>query len=565
MNGLNEISDEDFVPFLDSLGVDTYKKSFEWMFNDRDFAGVLHWLHNNLDHNNALSPREECRYKELEKKGLLLSPEDLEASIKGIQEQYEGICLPGDKEGKEDVELDIKMLQERYHMLQKQETMLSDLKRQNELTKSELSVEISKLNSLHLQCKDDESAAAEECLALAQEVEASTNEVIDVIADSLEVYSNCHCDKDNANKFFTFGPFETYRQSQALFRSHFDLYTSQKFAKRDDDSSSDDKQRSALAEAKILEKRLSDAMYAYIKSKAELSGEQAKVALVANYKDVHPSQVTSCLLEAQSAVDLLEQEEAIMYQQLQNAVRQLVDSRTTLVAETAACCDLAVRQQIHADLSHLLETTHRALCLDRIVYRGLRHELRSVEEFLQLAAHLRQYAEADASAVISRIDSMTEICTEQNSCELRLQSTDMLAQALLHILGVPSGDPGMLLKQFQETQQRVKELKGSVDDAYSRKESAVVELKHSTESLRTYIWSGCTRQPSGWDITVASLAHTLTQHMNAVDKKVLDASHLFTSVKNGDKQCLRKLWQWFLTDPARLLHALKNANCKIYS
>ncbi|KAJ8717039.1 hypothetical protein PYW08_005438 [Mythimna loreyi] len=564
MNVLNEISDEEFVPFLDSLGVDTYKKSFEWMFNDRDFAGVLHWLHNNLDHNNALSPREECRYKELEKKGLLLSPEDLETSIKGIQEQYEGICLPGDKEAKEDVELDIKMLQERYHMLQKQETVLSDLKRQNELAKSELSVEISKLNSLHLQCKDDESAAAEECLTLAQEVEASTNDVIDVIADSLEVYSSCHCDKDNANKFFTFGPFETYRQSQALFRSHFDLYTSQKFAKRDDDSS-DEKQRSAIAEAKVLEKRLTDAMWTYIKSKAELCGEQAKVALVANYKDVHPSQVTSCLLEAQSAVDLLEQEEAIMYQQLQNAVRQLVDSRTSLVAETAACCDLAVRQQIHADLSHLLETTHRALCLDRIVYRALRHELRSVEEFLQLAAHLRQYAEADASAVISRIDSMTEICSEQNSCELKLSSRDVLVQALLHVLGAQSGEPPLLVKLFHDTLQRAAELQAAVRDAYSRKESLAVQLKQSTQSLRTYIWSGCTRQPSSWDITVASLAHTLTQHMNNVDKKVLDASHLFTSVKNGDKQCLRKLWQWFLTDPARLLHALKNANCKIYS
>ncbi|KAF9410350.1 hypothetical protein HW555_010529 [Spodoptera exigua] len=555
MNSLNEMSDEEFVPFLHSLGVDTYKKSFEWMLNDRDFAGVLRWLHNNLDHNNALSAREECRYIELEKKGLLLSTEDLESSIMAIQEQYEGICLPGDKDSKEDVELEIKMLQERLHMLQKQETILSDLKRQNGLTKEEVTLEVSKLNSSYHQWKDDESAAADECLSLAQEVENITSGVIDVIADTLD---------ENARKFFTFGPFETYRQSQALFRSHFDLYTTKKFVKRANETSSDEELRSALAEAKSMEDRLSDAMCSYIESKAELCGEQAKVALVANYKDVHPSQITSCLMEAQSAVELLEQEESILYQQLHNAVKQLVESRTTLAVETTACCALAVRQQIHADLTHLLETTHRAVCLDRVVYSALRHELRNVEEFLQLASQLRQYVVADNSAVISRIISMNEICSEQDSCELKLQSSDMLLQALLHIFGAQSGDAGVLVKAYNEMLQQVKELKDNVEDGYRKKENMAVAINESTSFLRSSVWSGCTRQPGRGDRGVAALAHTLRQQMELVDKRVLEASNMFTNVKNGDKNNLRKLWQWFLTDPARLLHALKNANNKIY-
>lgn len=61
MNALDDISDEEFVPFLQSISVDTCKKSFEWILNDRDFGGVLRWLYNNLDHNNALTAREECR------------------------------------------------------------------------------------------------------------------------------------------------------------------------------------------------------------------------------------------------------------------------------------------------------------------------------------------------------------------------------------------------------------------------------------------------------------------------------------------------------------------------
>lgn len=62
MNPQTELCDAKFVVFLRSLGVETYKKSFEWMLDDPDFAGILLWLYHNLDHNNALSPREEYRY-----------------------------------------------------------------------------------------------------------------------------------------------------------------------------------------------------------------------------------------------------------------------------------------------------------------------------------------------------------------------------------------------------------------------------------------------------------------------------------------------------------------------
>ncbi|XP_075981147.1 dim gamma-tubulin 3 [Anticarsia gemmatalis] len=563
MNDLNEMSDEEFVPFLHSLGAETYKKSFEWMLNDRDFAGVLRWLFNNLDHNNALTAREECRYLELEKKGLLLSLEDLEASVNSIQEQYEGICLPGDKEAVEDVKLDISLMKERLSVLERQEEVVKDLMRQNELIKEELNLEITKLSSAHQQFVEDENNAADECMTLAQEVETLTEGVMDVIADTLDVYGTCHADKDNAKKFFTFGPFEAYRQSQSLFRSHFDLYTSKKFAKKMSDTASDEELRSALVEAKNMEERLSDAAWAYIESKAELSGEQAKLALVNNYKDVHPSQITTCLLEAQSAVELLEQEESIVYQQLHTAVRQLVDARTSLAVETTASCALAVRQQIHTDLTHLLDTSQRALCLDRVVYTALRHELRTVEQCLQFAAQLRHYATAEADAVCSRIDSMNEIYAEQTACEVKLNSSDILMQALFLILGTKSGnDVQSLVKLYNDLMSEAKELKDNVTEGYKSKEKSIQYIKTSTQSLRDYIWDGCTRQPNSCDRTVAALTHALTQRIDTVERRVLDASNVFTSVKNGDKQHLRKLWQWFLTDPPKLMAALKNANCK---
>lgn len=62
----------------------------------------------------------------------MLSDEDLETTIASIQEQYPGICLPGDLESKEAIELDVQFQKERLAALEKQEAVVKDLIRQNE-------------------------------------------------------------------------------------------------------------------------------------------------------------------------------------------------------------------------------------------------------------------------------------------------------------------------------------------------------------------------------------------------------------------------------------------------
>ncbi|XP_028179265.1 uncharacterized protein LOC114366550 [Ostrinia furnacalis] len=563
MNVINEISDEEFVPFLQSLGVETYKKSFEWMLNDADFSGVLRWLYDNLDHNNALSAREEYRYTEIEKHGQLLSLEDLEKAIDNLQNEYEGLCIPGDKETQEDVKMDLSMQKERLIMLEKQEEVLNDLLKQNELIKEELNLEVTKLHSAQQQCTEDESTAADECLQLAEEVETITEDVVDVVADALDLYSNCHADKEMSRKFYTFGPFESYRQSQTLFRSHFDLFTTRKFGNRQKDNVTDEDLRLALIEAKSLEERLIDATLAYIESKAELSGEQAKLALVSNYNNVHPSQLAECLIEAQGSVELLEQEEAILDQQIQDSVKDLVDSRTRLAVETTARSALAVREQMHRDISHLLATTQQALTLDRILYCAFRHELRTLEQVLQFAAHLRLYCSAEKDAVCSRIESMHQICSEQDQCLQKVQSSDVLTEALCKMLGAPhTSDAAVLVKVYTDVISGVDELRDDIAEAFRNKEAGIDEFSKSCVPLRNYIWDGCTRQPNCWDRSASALSHSLKHEMGLVDKKVLDASSLFTAVKNGDKNNLRKLWQWFLTDHNQLSSVIKHVQAK---
>ncbi|KOB64853.1 Myosin-9, partial [Operophtera brumata] len=46
-----------------------------------------------------------------------------------------------------------------------------------------------------------------------------------------------------------------------------------------------------------------------------------------------------------------------------------------------------------------------------------------------------------------------------------------------------------------------------------------------------FIWDGCTKQPNCWDRAVAALSHTLAHDMAAIDKRVVEASSLFTTVK----------------------------------
>ncbi|XP_053614476.1 uncharacterized protein LOC128677559 [Plodia interpunctella] len=560
MNPINDITDDEFVPFLQSLGVETYKKSFEWMLHDPAFAEVLRWLSTNLDQNNALNAREEYRYIEIEKSGKLLPTSELENCVSSILDEYPGVCLPGDQEGLEDVKLDISIQKDRLDLLKKHHQVVEDLVKQNEQTREQLNLEVTKLHAAVQQSTEDVSSAADECLRFAGDVESITDGVIEVIADTLDVYANCHADKDLSKKFFTFGPFEAYRQSQALFRSHFDLYTSKRFNRKQKNNVTDEDLRSALIEAKSLEGRLSEAALTFVESEAELSGEQAKLALVTNYNNVHPSQIAACTLEAQSALELLEQEETIIDKQIQDAVRSLAEARTTLAVDTTVRAALAIREQIHADLSHLLDMTQQALTLDRILYYALRHELRTLEQVVQFSCQLRHHVMDEAAAVHTRIDSMNNICEEQEACQLKLQTSDPLTETLSSILGVSTNDAITLVKVYAELAANVRELTDSVSEAFVKKEEAVIELGKSSKPLREYVWDGCTKQPNCRDTSAAALSHSLRQEMENVDNKVLEASSLFTSIKNGDKKCMRKLWQWFLTDPNKLVSAMKGVS-----
>ncbi|XP_049876610.1 uncharacterized protein LOC126374171 [Pectinophora gossypiella] len=560
-----EITDEEFVPFLHSLGVETYKKSFEWMLGDPSFSGVFTWLYKNLDHNNALTTREQYRYSELEKNDYLLSDEDLESTLAAIKEEYPGISIPGDLEALEDVKFDINVQKEKLHALEKQERVYKELIKQNELSKEQLTIETTKLQACEQQYLNECGACAEQCLSYAQDVEARTDSVLRVIATALQLYASTQHDKETAQKFVSFGPLEQYRQSQALFKSHFDLYTARKFHRRQNDSFTDDDLRTALVEARNLEDRLSDAATAYIESLAELCGEQAKLELVGNYNNVHPSQITTYSVEAQTALELLVQEEAILDQQIQDAIKEMVTSRTKLAVDTTIQSALAVREQINTDLSRLLDTSHQALSLDRLLYCALRVELRALLQLLQFAAQLRAHATQDAQAVTERIESMNEILSQQQSSTANLQHSDILLHTLRDILGAQSEDAVVLVKMYNDLHSKLALLATDVREGYAKKEEAVEDLKKASGPLREYISTGCTRQPQIWDRTVAALTHSLTRQLTAIESTVLDVGGLFSQVKNGDKQNLRKLWQWFLTDPPRLQAAVKGVQTGGYA
>lgn len=72
------------------------------------------------------------RYKELEKNKCLLPVDELETAIASLQEEFEGLCLPGDQDALEDMKLDISMHNDRLDMLLKHEEIVNDLIKQNQ-------------------------------------------------------------------------------------------------------------------------------------------------------------------------------------------------------------------------------------------------------------------------------------------------------------------------------------------------------------------------------------------------------------------------------------------------
>lgn len=56
-------------------------------------------------------------------------------------------------------------------------------------------MELTKLNAAQKQAANDEKAAGEECVKLAKQLQAVTDDVSDTVADALHVYGNCAVDK----------------------------------------------------------------------------------------------------------------------------------------------------------------------------------------------------------------------------------------------------------------------------------------------------------------------------------------------------------------------------------
>ncbi|XP_045777193.1 augmin complex subunit dgt3 [Maniola jurtina] len=557
MNENSYISDEEFIPFLRSLGVETYNKSFEWLLSDPDYAGVLGWIYNNLDQNNALTAREECRYSELEKQGKVLSSEDLEASLHNIQNEFKGLCLPGDQDGLADVRLDISLQKQRLEMLNKHDEILKELIQENQATNQELTMELSKLYAAQQQEAEDEASLGEECVKLAQHVEVITSDIVDTVAGALNVYGSCAGDKEASKRFVTYGPFDSYQQTKELFKSHVDLFTLLKFDSKHSDGL-DSEAKLAVIEAKSMEDRLSGAIAAYIESKADLSGEQAKLALITNYNGGHSSPYTT-QAPHKCAIQLLEQEESILEQQIQNAIQRFVDRRTSLTVDSIAKSTLLVREQIYKDLTFLKDVINEAAAIDRLLYNALQHELYSAQELLCFASHLRGYLLQEADSVSERIKSMDDICMAQDQAENKLQNSDIVLKSLFSILNAePVSDPLLPIKLYNDIRRNIGQMNEEILYGYKMKEAAIEEIKNQAEPLHKLIWDGCTKRPSCHKRSVSSLKHALTQETAGVEARVLKISESFNTVKNGDKNNLRKLWQWFLTDPTKLLAAIRH-------
>lgn len=58
-----------------------------------------------------------------------------------------------------------------------------------------------------------------------------------------------------AKLFFTYGPLDSYKQSQASFKSHFDLYTSKKLIKKYNDFEMNKEIHITPIEAEKMEER----------------------------------------------------------------------------------------------------------------------------------------------------------------------------------------------------------------------------------------------------------------------------------------------------------------------
>ncbi|VVC96183.1 unnamed protein product [Leptidea sinapis] len=548
MSTSRNIKEEDFVGFLNSLGVETYNQSIGWMLSNRKFSDALQWIYHNVDENNSLTAIEEYRYADIEKKGALLSTEELEDSVLKIQQEYKGIVLPGDHESLEYAKLDVQLQKERLNMLLKQEVIVKEMIDNNKATKDALNIELTKLCATERCLMNDELSFANECVKSAEEVETVLYETMDIVANTLDAFETCKDNKDLYKKYYAFGPFKQLKHSQALFRSHYDLYSKSninihRHTEQDIDA------REALHEAKRLDSRLVPTIVTYVETKVELSGEQAKLNLATNYTNVHPSQIKMRTLEARSAVDLLEQEEANMVREISCAARQRVEIRNNLALVNIGKTSYSKRLEALKALKYLKTVTREAFVLDNLIYRGLLREFGCVEDMLHFSTELTKLLKIEGRAVRSRIRSMDVITLEHLEKEKKLSASNDLMQFLCQLYGIDTKDPTDFVKANNELKCCINDLNETVIEKFSAKEDAISQREKAASPLVSLVWSGASKQPESVSVPVSLMLHALSLQMEMCNQSVSQTSSKFTTIRSGDKNNDRKRWQWFLTDP----------------
>ncbi|GBP35801.1 hypothetical protein EVAR_20657_1 [Eumeta japonica] len=513
MDVISELNDDEFVPFLKKLDVETYGKSFEWMLNDPEISRVLKWMFRNLDQNNALTSHEEYRYLELQKEGKLLSSNELETEISNIHGEYEDIPVPGDEDGIEYLKLQISLQDEKLKYLHKHKDNLGDLITKTKKRNEELNHELSRLNAQENQSKEDEEITAEKCLSLAKEVENITEDVVTIIAKAINIYENSHLDKGIAQNFLAFGPFEAYLQSQRLFKSHFYLFTSKKFSNKEVNAVTEKEARQHLQEARSIGTNIST-------------------------------------VENRAAIELLEQESSILERQIEDMTKNYVNKRTNIVAEGTLRSALLHREGQYKDLCWLHDMVYIALCLDSLLYYATRYELQLVEDLVQFAKDLKDYILEEEHAVASRIEQMKHICAEHAICEKRLETNNPLLHALCLLYEVDSNNGvEALIAKANKVQKEKLELKENIYRGFQEKENMLIKFEPPESKCTLPFVDNC--NPKRINLCIPDLLGR---------NRISDGGE---HGQNSDKYGLRKLWQWFLTDPSKLMVKLKEAGALV--
>lgn len=537
--------------------IDTLKKlglteENQWILYDDNLGVFLSWINTNIDEANMLTALEIKEYDDLPVKYLYSELSDV---LKDIEKELPDYNCNVDSDDIDGFSETLKALQETEDMLKNQNELMN-----NTYTEQQKILDYLNQSDLRLDCE------IETLSPICSKKAASLTELQTSNQKDIQLLNQCYLQNQGAPLFVYQMPLDVFHSQCDVLLNYLEIYIKQNFHCNQTRNETDEKYEKICSKLLECRKRLSEIEKKLISEQMSISGMRNILDQLSN--KTANLKIENDLIKAATG-DILNDNEFkklilnALNDEIANLIDEVVEQRVILL--------------LHEYSKHKSEyaTDH----LEKII-----HKLDVVQDGSLISELLWMLMQLDLDKLKKKYDNTDEIALEGNNCLKRmklmhlsckrdLSINDLLTQILckqlkwnLYIDRDQSPELSTCLVQLFEIldNDKTQVLTASKANRYNEINTELVTLETNMSSLKSFVFDGPTNQPQLIDSHYSIIIHETfmkikflqslySKFKNNYQRKVIDPMN-----NNNFFRYKNLLWIWFLTEPNKILHAIKD-------